>query len=203
VTTRSLSPHLWNKSHRYTLKLIKGVRRKEDSIVAIEIKSQVWSTENKLTGADPLRILLIGHNATEILLIYDVLQEYPTHINLHLARDGEQAVRILKQSVVQLDLVILELNLPKMSGHEVLRHIWPCDVRVVVFASSPDEADARESLALGAQEYIRKPAELECYKRAVHAIIKKSEKRKRRSERKRLSERKHRSDLTHVQAAAT
>ena len=71
------------------------------------------------------------------------------------------------------DLVILDLNVPNLSGHAVLERYHPTDVPVVVFSSSWDEGDRQRSLDLGAQEFVRKPMRLEEFKSAVCGMVEK------------------------------
>jgi CheY-like chemotaxis protein len=98
------------------------------------------------------------------MLIHDIIGELSIPVNLHLARDGEQALLMLSDHLFEPDLVILDLNLPKISGYEVLERRPLRTVPVVVFTGSISEADIQRSLNLGAQEYFRKPLDLNAYR---------------------------------------
>ena len=119
----------------------------------------------------PVDVLLVDDNPGDAFLISLIVREAPVPVRLHVARDGVQA--LFKLAEHRPDLVILDLNLPAVSGHDVLRHYHPDDVPVVVFSSSGSEADMRRSLDEGAREYVQKPSSFEDYKRAVLGMIEK------------------------------
>ena len=119
----------------------------------------------------PVDVLLVEDNVGDEFLIALIIGEAPVPVRLHVARDGVEALFKLAQHGVHLDLVILDLNLPAVSGHDVLRHYHPNDVPVVVFSSSGNEADRRQSLEEGAREFVQKPSGFENYKRAVLGMI--------------------------------
>jgi len=122
----------------------------------------------------PSEVLLVEDNAGDALLIAQVLAEDSTiPVHLQHARDGMEALLMLANSDTKPDLVILDLNVPNLSGCAVLEQYHPKDVPVVVFSSSWNEADRRRSLELGAQEFIRKPMHLQAFKDAVCGMVKK------------------------------
>lgn len=118
---------------------------------------------------NPIELLVVDDNAAETLLLLYALEDCPTPVNFHFAKDGAEALEVLKQR--KLDLVILDLNLPGLSGYDVLEQCDPSGVPVVVFSVSSDEADARRALELGAREFVHKPDGLEVYKHAVLKMI--------------------------------
>lgn len=88
-------------------------------------------------------VLLVEDNAGDALLVGQALAECPTPVHLHIARDGEQALQILKEPDFNPDLIILDLNIPKISGYTVLASYPPNKTPVVVFTASQNEADER------------------------------------------------------------
>jgi CheY-like chemotaxis protein len=92
-----------------------------------------------------------------------------------VARDGEQAIgRISSSSPAEFKLVLLDLKLPKVSGHEVLAHIHDtyrdtCPP-VVVFTSSDEPIDISRSEHLGATSFVTKPVDFESYLKTMKAI---------------------------------
>ena len=84
----------------------------------------------------PIEILLVEDNAGDTLLIGEALRESSTPINLHVARDGMQALLMLAGYLAKPDLVILDLNLPNLSGQAMLEKYHPNDVPIVIFSSS-------------------------------------------------------------------
>jgi CheY-like chemotaxis protein len=93
-------------------------------------------------------------------------------VRLHIARDNEQALQILGERGFEPDLIILDLNLPKLSGYSVLAFCLD-KTPVVVFTASVDDTDEGRALSLGAREFIRKPKELHDCKTAVCRIVRK------------------------------
>ena len=87
----------------------------------------------------PIEILLVEDNAGDALLIDEVLRESSTPVNLHVARDGMQALLMLAGDLAKPDLIILDLNMPILSGHAMLEKYHPVNVPVVVFSSSWNE----------------------------------------------------------------
>jgi CheY-like chemotaxis protein len=94
---------------------------------------------------------------------------------LHVARDGMQALLMLAGHLVKPDLVILDLNMPNISGHAMLEEYHPNDVPVVVFSSSWNDSAAQCSLASGARAFVRKPTDLQAYEDAVCGMIEKGQ----------------------------
>jgi CheY-like chemotaxis protein len=121
----------------------------------------------------PIDVLLVEDNSGDEFLISLIATEARIPINLHVARDGVEALSKLANRKSNPALVILDLNLPAVSGQDVLWHFHPEDVPVVVFSSSSSEPDIKRSLELGAREFIRKPSHFEDYKRAVLGMIEK------------------------------
>jgi CheY-like chemotaxis protein len=120
---------------------------------------------------EPVRhIFVIEDNAGDVLLIRQILQQQQIPIRIHVARDGAQAMFMLAEGRFQPDLILLDLNLPKVSGNWFLARSKPV-APVVVFSSSSNPADIQESTELGAKEFVRKPIDLEEYAAQVSRIV--------------------------------
>ena len=116
-------------------------------------------------------ILLVEDNAGDIMLLRLALAEVSANVNLHIARNDEQALAMTASSDFQPSLIILDLNIPRVPGTTLLER-WQCNtVPVVVFSSSPDEAERARVLALGAREFVHKPSDLGEFIGAVGGII--------------------------------
>lgn len=115
-------------------------------------------------------IFVIEDNAGDVLLIQQILQQQSIPIRVHVARDGDQALFMLAEGQFQPDLILLDLNLPKVSGSWFLERSKP-KVPVVVFSSSSNPEDIRGSVALGAKEFVQKPTDLEEYAERVSHIV--------------------------------
>lgn len=124
-------------------------------------------------------ILLVEDNPDDVDLTREAFREVGAASRLHVVEDGVEAIAFLRRQAPYADaptpdLVLLDLNLPKRSGHEVLAAIKRDPrlraIPVVVLTSSAAESDIARSRALGADGYVTKPVDLDDYLRVVHAI---------------------------------
>lgn len=124
--------------------------------------------------ADAPCVLLIEDNAGDVFIVQEALQENNVRCELTVISDGESALQYFDRLDGSTDLpcpclVLLDLNLPKRSGHDVLRRIrrgGRCSsIPIVVVSSSDSERDLSENKRLGATAYFRKPSTLEQYLR--------------------------------------
>ena len=120
---------------------------------------------------EKVEILLVEDNAGDAVLIRQILAEASVPVNLHIARDGEQAMTMLSDAHFQPALIILDLNIPRVSGAALLERWKSIDTPVVVFSSTSNEAERERVLALGAREFIQKPTDIEAFTAAVCGII--------------------------------
>lgn len=111
-----------------------------------------------------------------VFLLEMALKEANISVTLHRVSDGEEALAFLRQHgaytrAPRPDMVLLDLNLPRKSGHEVLSAIREDDelrtMPVVIFTSSSAISDRRKSLALGAQLHITKPSSFDGFVEAI------------------------------------
>jgi CheY-like chemotaxis protein len=119
----------------------------------------------------PLEVLLIEDNAGDALLIGQILAECQLPVRLHIARDGEQALQMLGDPNLVPSLIVLDLNIPKISGNAVLKRYRSRHVPVVVFSSSWNEREIEEALSLGACQYVQKPTDIQAFTDAVCGMI--------------------------------
>ena len=127
----------------------------------------------------PREILLIEDNEGDIGLIEEVFEEAKIRNNLHVAKDGEEAIHFLlgvkKLSYHSLpDIILLDLNLPKKDGREVLREIKEegrlKNIPVVVLTTSGAEKDILKAYDLHANAYITKPLDFDQFIKVVESI---------------------------------
>lgn len=126
----------------------------------------------------PARILLVEDNPADLDLTRETLEEAGLVIDVSTATDGAEALRYLDDvaagASVRPDLVLLDINLPKLDGRAVLAAMRARDglrtVPVVVLSSSDANADIVDSYALGANCYVTKPADLQSFQAAVRSI---------------------------------
>lgn len=115
--------------------------------------------------ADTVNILLAEDNPADVYLIEEALREHNLPFQITVAEDGEAALRMIVAGEIEPDLILLDLNMPKRSGAEVLSRLRSDDksgrVPVIVLTSSDSPTDREEVLRLGATQYIRKPTGLD------------------------------------------
>jgi len=121
----------------------------------------------------PMEILLVEDNAGDAVLMRQVMGESKIPVKLHIARDGEQALNILSDGDFRPDLIILDLNLPRIPGSVVLERFKSENIPIVVFSSSWNDAEIENALKLGAREFIQKPTDIQEFIDAVCGIIQK------------------------------
>src|SRR5215471_17594955 len=127
----------------------------------------------------PIEILLVEDNPGDVRLTIEGLNEGKVRNNLHIARDGVEALAFLRREggfadAVRPDLILLDLNLPRKDGREVLADIKSDPVLktipVVVLTTSRAEQDVLHSYQLQANCYITKPVDLEQFITVVKSI---------------------------------
>ncbi len=124
-----------------------------------------------------VRILLVEDNPDDVELTLRAFKKRNLANEIIVARDGEEALAILFQRGKEspryraVDLILLDLKLPKVDGLEVLRQVKSNPetqpIPVVVLTSSKEENDLAESYRLGANSYIRKPVNFDKFTKVV------------------------------------
>ena len=118
----------------------------------------------------PVEVLVVDDSSGDALLICQTLAAEPFLIRVHLATDGQQALEFLQRADVEPNLVILDLDLPKVSGLSFLRRCHLV-VPIVVFSSSSNPDDQRRALELGAKEFVEKATDFAAFKQQVSQIV--------------------------------
>jgi CheY-like chemotaxis protein len=127
----------------------------------------------------PIEILLVEDNPGDIRLTKEALKEAKVLNTLTVVQDGVEALTCLRRqgqyaNARRPDLILLDLNLPKKDGREVLAEIKNDEalkfIPVVILTTSQDEQDVLKSYGLHANCYITKPVELEQFITVVKAI---------------------------------
>lgn len=129
--------------------------------------------QNSAVPMNPSEVLMVEDSAGDTLLVRQALSEGPSPVHLRIARDGEQALQILQEPGFKPDLVILDLNIPGISGYAVLASYQLRKTPVVVFSSSQNEAVVGRVLSLGAKDFVHKPLDLDDYKTVVTRMVRK------------------------------
>lgn len=126
-----------------------------------------------------IEILLVEDNPGDAELTLEALSDNKVRNNVHVVEDGEEALDYLFKrgkytNVPTPDLILLDLNLPKKNGQEVLKIIKEDnvlhDIPVVVLTSSTADKDRVRSYGLNANAYVVKPVELTEFFEVIRAI---------------------------------
>ena len=127
----------------------------------------------------PIEVLLVEDSPGDVRLTQEAFRDANMSIHLHVASDGVEAMAFLRREGVHVkaprpDLILLDLNLPKMDGREVLSHIKEDDrlrtIPTVILTTSEAESDIVKSYQLRANCYLSKPVRLEEFERLVKSI---------------------------------
>jgi CheY-like chemotaxis protein len=129
-----------------------------------------------------LQVLVVEDNPDDIRILRRALSRNALVLIAHIARDGQEALNYLlhegeyKEGDPEPppDLILLDLNLPRVNGIEVLKRVRSSDslssIPVVMFTSSSREEDVTSSYKSGTNTYIQKPVEFEDYQRAIAVL---------------------------------
>lgn len=127
----------------------------------------------------PIDILMVEDNPHDVRLTVEAFKDAKVSNNLNVASDGEEALKFLRRegeyaSAPRPDLILLDLNLPKKSGREVLEEIKRDPdlkrIPVVVLTTSGNEKDILMAYELHVNAYITKPVDLEQFIKIVEAV---------------------------------
>jgi chemotaxis family two-component system response regulator Rcp1 len=127
----------------------------------------------------PIQILLVEDNPGDVRLTAETLRQGKVANELHVAKDGEDALAFLRREgrhadAPRPDLVILDLNLPRKDGIEVLTDIKADEslrvIPTVILTTSASERDVLKSYELQANAYVTKPIEVHAFIEAVTSI---------------------------------
>ena len=131
---------------------------------------------NNVSKANPIELLLVEDNPVDIKLTTRALKEGKLLNNLSIVRDGVEAMEFLSQEgefseAPRPDLILLDLNMPRKDGREVLSEIKNDDnlknIPVIVLTTSDAEQDVLKSYNLHANSYITKPVDFEQFVEAI------------------------------------
>jgi CheY-like chemotaxis protein len=130
-------------------------------------------------AGQPIEVLLVEDDPGDVLLIREAFDFNKVHNNLNVVNDGEQALAYLRNEGAYADanrpdLVLLDLNLPRKDGREVLAEVKADErlrtIPIVVLTTSEAEEDVLKSYQLHANAYVTKPVDFERFVAIVRQI---------------------------------
>ena len=131
------------------------------------------------TRGGPVDVLLVEDSPGDVRLTREAFREANPAVRLHVAFDGIEAMAFLRHDgangdAPRPDFILLDLNLPKMDGREVLALIKDDDslrtIPTIILTTSEADADILHSYELNANAYLRKPVTLEAFEAMVRSI---------------------------------
>lgn len=130
-------------------------------------------------GGSPIDVLLVEDSAGDIRLTQEALREANRRIHLHIAFDGAEAMAFLRHEGAHAhaprpDLILLDLNLPKLDGRQVLAQIKADNrlktIPTIILTTSDAEVDILKSYELQANCFLSKPVQLDEFEKLVRSI---------------------------------
>jgi chemotaxis family two-component system response regulator Rcp1 len=130
-------------------------------------------------GEMPIEVLLVEDSAGDVRLTQEAFRDSGKPVRLHLASNGIEAMAFLRREgshadAPRPDLILLDLNLPKMDGREALALIKTDQslrtIPTIILTTSDDEADVLISYQLQANCYLRKPAHWDAFDKLMRSI---------------------------------
>ncbi|GJL55651.1 MAG: response regulator [Nitrospirales bacterium] len=127
----------------------------------------------------PIKVLLVEDDEEDVLLTKEALHRSKLSVELDVVSNGEQALLYLRREAhyahtTRPDLVLLDINLPRKNGWEVLEaiktHAQLKSLPVTMLTTSSEDPDIQRSYDLGANSYVTKPIGIEEFRRVVQAI---------------------------------
>lgn len=131
------------------------------------------------TLVQPVEILLVEDNPVDVMMTKEAFSSSRVCNNLHVAEDGEEAMDFLHKrgkfsSAPSPEIILLDLNLPRKDGREVLAEIKGDPllkhIPVIILTTSEDEADVWSSYKLQANCFVTKPVDMEQFTKALNCI---------------------------------
>lgn len=132
-----------------------------------------------LPNAKPIELLLVDDDQSDIYLAKRAFKKCKTPTQIQVARHGEEALSLLRREgshgeARRPDLIFLDLNMPRMNGHEFLEAMKADDelksIPIIVMSMSESDGDMLESYRLQAAAYVSKPIELEAFTDVIRSV---------------------------------
>src|SRR5260370_42711150 len=117
---------------------------------------------------ETIHLLLVEDNPGDVLLIRESLRQCSVSVDVTIAEDGTRALELLRAGF-KADLIILDLNMPRMDGYAVMERLGRISTPIIAFTWSIEGTE--RALALGAREVMQKPSDFSAFIQAVCRIV--------------------------------
>jgi CheY-like chemotaxis protein len=122
-----------------------------------------------------IKILLIEDDADDIELLQDALQQNNIAFTIHVITEGDKAIPYLESSPERPDVIVMDFNLPKLHGREIISQIRASkdlsSIPLMVLTTSASQDDMRYAFSMGANKFITKPNTMQGFNTTVEAIV--------------------------------
>jgi CheY-like chemotaxis protein len=122
-----------------------------------------------------LSILIADDDPDDCMLFEDAIGELDYNIRIQVAKDGEELLRLLRESVILPEMLFLDLNMPRKNGFQCLAEIRAdpqlSDIFIAVYSTTANQKEIDEVFRLGANTFIRKPNSYTELKSTLHGIF--------------------------------
>lgn len=129
-----------------------------------------------MSTANILSILLIEDDQDDVDLMQDALQDNGIRFKMDIVRQGDRVIPFLKLCKNFPNIILLDLNLPKMHGREVLSRIKLSEdfrhIPVAILTTSSSQAEKEFCLSAGASHFLTKPSTVEGFNKTIELILK-------------------------------
>jgi DNA-binding response OmpR family regulator len=122
-----------------------------------------------------IRILLIEDDTDDIELLQDALNQNKINCSVAVVTEGDKAIPHLENTSLLPDVIVMDFNLPKLHGREILSQIkassrWS-EIPLMVLTTSASHDDMRYAFSMGADKFVTKPNTMQGFNAAVEAIV--------------------------------
>jgi CheY-like chemotaxis protein len=125
---------------------------------------------------NPLNILLVEDDQDDVELMQDALRDNDIQFNMEIVRQGDKVIPFLKTCKNLPNVILLDLNLPKMHGREVLSRIKLSDdlrhIPVAILTTSSSQTEKEFCISAGAAHFLTKPSTVEGFNKTIETIMK-------------------------------
>jgi CheY-like chemotaxis protein len=129
-----------------------------------------------MTTNHALNILLVEDDQDDVELMQDALRDNGVHFRMDVVRQGDKVLSFLEMCKNFPNIILLDLNLPKMHGREVLSRIKLSDdfshIPIAILTTSSSQAEKEFCLSAGASHFLTKPSTVEGFNKTIELILK-------------------------------
>jgi CheY-like chemotaxis protein len=124
---------------------------------------------------EKIRILLIEDDTDDIELLKDAFEQNDVNCSIDVVMEGDKAIPFLENNPSLPDVIVMDFNLPKLHGREILSQIRASKnfngIPLMVLTTSASQDDIRYAFSMGANKFITKPNTMEGFNNTVEAIV--------------------------------